>query len=363
MLSALPLLLALPLDDDFRRDEERRHMEGSPPPAIELAEWIGERPESYDGQVLLIHYWGWWDERCRREVPRVNELLEVYREEGFQVLGVHTSDGWDKAPDYISSHGITYPVGHDEHRKVLAAFDVQSFPEFHLVDRSGNLRFCDLDSDDLELAVQHLLKADKSEAVLAWVEEHPDVIMEHRVEDEVQIHFHFQFSIDEEEELVIVNTRRTMGDKVLDQRSAARLSDLGLIELEGVERTDLEIVNEYRFQLERGEWRGEVGDAAIEFEAPKLPLASPGLTILHGGILPFEQDAVASFMPFDGETGTLAPATDARYVKEEDKDEKALHRIELVRDELVIVTVWHDADRKLVAMEMDGMPGEMRILD
>lgn len=53
--------------------------------------------------------------------------------------------------------GITYPVAIDVDSATTSAFAVDSYPDYYLIDRAGNLRVADLANSDLERAVKVLL--------------------------------------------------------------------------------------------------------------------------------------------------------------------------------------------------------------
>ena len=59
--------------------------------------------------------------------------------------------------DFVKEKGVEYPVAVDVASRTKEAFAVDSFPDYYLIDRAGNLRVADLANSDLERAVQKLL--------------------------------------------------------------------------------------------------------------------------------------------------------------------------------------------------------------
>ena len=59
--------------------------------------------------------------------------------------------------EFVAEQGITYPVAIDRDGSTVAAFAVDSFPDYYIVDRSGKLRFADLANAELERAIEALL--------------------------------------------------------------------------------------------------------------------------------------------------------------------------------------------------------------
>ena len=58
---------------------------------------------------------------------------------------------------FAEERGIDYPIAIDVDKQTVRAFAVDSYPDYYLIDRSGNLRVADLANSDLERAVQVLL--------------------------------------------------------------------------------------------------------------------------------------------------------------------------------------------------------------
>jgi peroxiredoxin len=90
-------------------------------------------------------------------VPKLKKLYSKYKDKGLVVIGVHTKSAGDKMPDFVKAQGINYPVALDADGKTIAAFKVDSFPDYYLIDKKGNLRVADLQNGDLDRALKVLL--------------------------------------------------------------------------------------------------------------------------------------------------------------------------------------------------------------
>lgn len=60
-------------------------------------------------------------------------------------------------PDFVREQEIPYPVAIDTNGETVAAFHVDSFPDYYVIDRSGNLRVADLANAELERVIKILL--------------------------------------------------------------------------------------------------------------------------------------------------------------------------------------------------------------
>lgn len=91
-------------------------------------------------------------------MPHLKELATKHHDAGLVVIGVHTTNGGDKMAAFVAEQGIHYPVAIDVDGKTVKAFAVDSYPDYYLVDRAGNLRVADLANAEVDRVVEALLK-------------------------------------------------------------------------------------------------------------------------------------------------------------------------------------------------------------
>ena len=60
-------------------------------------------------------------------------------------------------PDFISEQEISCPVAIDTIGETVKAFHVDSYPDYYIIDRSGDLRVADLANSELERVIMILL--------------------------------------------------------------------------------------------------------------------------------------------------------------------------------------------------------------
>jgi peroxiredoxin len=90
-------------------------------------------------------------------VPHLKELYERFKDEGLVIVAVHTQNGAERAADFVREQGIEYPVALDHEGRTVQRFAVDSFPDYYLIDRAGNLRVADLANGDLDRVIEALL--------------------------------------------------------------------------------------------------------------------------------------------------------------------------------------------------------------
>lgn len=165
------LLLSVPVfaADDFVREgdgekrEAKNELEGDAPPKLQVENWVNTdgkalKLSELKGKVVVLDFWGVWCGPCRAAMPHLKELYEKHKEDGLVVIGVHTTSQGDKMAEYVQEAELPWPVAVDVDKQTVKAFRIDSFPDYCLIDRKGDLRVVDLANKDLDRAVEILLK-------------------------------------------------------------------------------------------------------------------------------------------------------------------------------------------------------------
>jgi peroxiredoxin len=121
-----------------------------PAPAFSLPTLDGSTVNlaDYEGQVVLVNFWGTWCEPCRRETPALQSAYEELQAEGFAVIGVNLTDdelsmgnSTDDVQAFVDQFDVTYPIALDMDGSTLEAFRVYPLPTSFFVDAAGNIRY------------------------------------------------------------------------------------------------------------------------------------------------------------------------------------------------------------------------------
>lgn len=163
------ILSSLSLADDFQREgaKEKRKgkdaLEGKAPPPLEVEQWLNTdgkvlKLADLKGKVIVLDFWGTWCPPCRAAMPHLKELYDKHKKDGLVIIGVHTTNGADKMTDYVKKEELPWPICADVNRQTVKAFLVDSYPDYYLIDRQGNLRVADLANKNLDKAIDILLK-------------------------------------------------------------------------------------------------------------------------------------------------------------------------------------------------------------
>jgi cytochrome c biogenesis protein CcmG/thiol:disulfide interchange protein DsbE len=110
-------------------------------PDFELQTTTGETIQLSDlrGQAVLVTLWATWCPPCRAEMPTIEKVYNVYRDEGFVVLAVNMTyqDTYSNIAPFIDEYGLTFPILLDESNSVGSAYQLHSLPSSFFIDRNG----------------------------------------------------------------------------------------------------------------------------------------------------------------------------------------------------------------------------------
>jgi thiol-disulfide isomerase/thioredoxin len=143
-----------------KRPAALRALEGKAATEIQVDAWIGDETSLNDhrGDVVIIDFWATWCGPCVASIPHNIELVNQYGNQGFTFIGIHDAkNGWNKADALIKSKGVNYPVAKDADGKSAAAYNLQFWPTYIAIDRTGTIRAAGLRPDKVENVVKALL--------------------------------------------------------------------------------------------------------------------------------------------------------------------------------------------------------------
>lgn len=125
-----------------------------------LTDWTnGSAPtaESLKGKALLIVTWSSWLPTSQQAMTRVAALADKYGKDGLVVIAAHDPRKWDGATAFATEKGIKVLMARDADGKLRQALKSDGDPDLYLVDRAGNLRFADFETDVIERALETVM--------------------------------------------------------------------------------------------------------------------------------------------------------------------------------------------------------------
>lgn len=116
---------------------------GAPAPVFSLPRLTGEGDvslASFKGRTVVLNFFASWCHPCKREAPDLESVWRRYRSDGLVVLGVDSGDTRGSAQDFLSAHGVTYPIVFDPGEKLaLGAYDLPGLPVTYVINRGGRI--------------------------------------------------------------------------------------------------------------------------------------------------------------------------------------------------------------------------------
>lgn len=141
----------------IRKNIHLLSLEGRPAPPLEIAHWLGSKPEPIDrlkGHPLLLFFWAHWCEDCKSEAPDLVRLLAEYRSKGLMLVGPsqhygYAARGEDATRDdetryidevrkqyYSALTNMSVPLSEENFKN----YGASTTPTLVLVDRQGIVR-------------------------------------------------------------------------------------------------------------------------------------------------------------------------------------------------------------------------------
>jgi len=89
------------------------------------------------GKVVLLDFWATWCPPCRESVPALVKLHHEFADRPFEIVGVSADRDESDWKSFIKSNHMDWAESIDRDREMQALFEVDAFPTYIVLDRSG----------------------------------------------------------------------------------------------------------------------------------------------------------------------------------------------------------------------------------
>ena len=119
--------------------EKQKPAIGEPAPEASFVDLTGGtvRLSDFRGKVVLLNFWASWCVSCRDEMPGFQKVFLAYRDKGFSLIAVATSD-----PDPLSlvkELGIVFPVVWSNKQVHRDYGNIFALPASFLIGKDGRI--------------------------------------------------------------------------------------------------------------------------------------------------------------------------------------------------------------------------------
>lgn len=121
--------------------------EGTKAPLFSLASLTSPHwtLEGARGHVVVVNFFATWCPPCRAETPDLVAAQKRYAAKGVIFVGIDSTENAALVSVFVKSKGIRFPIVFDSKDVVSKEYDVRAIPTTYVLDRSGVIRYRQVD--------------------------------------------------------------------------------------------------------------------------------------------------------------------------------------------------------------------------
>ena len=104
--------------------------------------------QDLSGKKGLIMFFNTNCPDCQREIPVVQDLWEIYKEDAdVDIILIAREEGYDEIAEYWKEHDLTVPFSPQENRDVYSLFAKSVIPRIYIFNKESRIIFMSGDED------------------------------------------------------------------------------------------------------------------------------------------------------------------------------------------------------------------------
>jgi len=125
---------------------------GLHPELVDIDGWLQSDITSLqelEGKVVAVQFWTFGCSNCKATLPHMAELYETYRDQGFEIVGIHAPEFSYEAEvgnitEAAAELDVTWPIALDPNKRTFHSWQegpTAHWPRIYLLDRNGHIRY------------------------------------------------------------------------------------------------------------------------------------------------------------------------------------------------------------------------------
>jgi thiol-disulfide isomerase/thioredoxin len=118
--------------------------------------------EKYKGRCVVLDFWASWCPDCRKDMPAMKELHNMYDMQGVEFVGVSFDNSQEALDNYLEKESIKWPQVSElkkwKETKMSKDYNISWIPTMYLLDTEGKVMLATVEIDKLKAKLEQLAK-------------------------------------------------------------------------------------------------------------------------------------------------------------------------------------------------------------
>ena len=110
-------------------------------PEIDLIDIDGRQHtlSDYQGNILIINFWGTWCQPCRKEMPALQRAYEQLKKDNISIIAIAMGDSPSDVIQYRNNNPVDFPLLPDKDNVVSTRWSIPALPTTYILNQSGEV--------------------------------------------------------------------------------------------------------------------------------------------------------------------------------------------------------------------------------